>query len=475
MTLRLRGYQSDLIEQARGYIREGANSILIQAPTGSGKTVLVAKMLKNAAERGYRAWFCVHRRELIAQSVVTLSQSAGIEAGIVAAGFPQDRSMPIQVCSIATLRHRRKQLRAPSLVIFDEAHHLAAKSWADIFAAYPGAVHIGLTATPERLDGTGLGKWFKHLIVGPSVSQLIEQGYLSNYRLFAPPPPDLAGVHVIAGDYNKRELSAAMSRSTVTGDVITHYRKYAPGKRMVLFAWSIEASKELAARFNTAGIQAEHVDGDTDNATRDLAMARFRDGKTLVLTNVDLFGEGVDVPAIEAVALLRPTQSLTLYLQQVGRGLRPAIGKERAIILDHAGNCRRFGMPDDARHWTLDGRRDGKIANDAAPIKQCPMCYAVMTVSVDVCKHCGYKFQVVSREINEVDGELEEVKILAREERMRQQNEARTLDDLIKIGKLRKYKRPKQWAEHVFNARLAKKAAQEALAHLRGEHANADE
>lgn len=463
MSLALRPYQHDLVDRARALIRAGQKRILIQSPTGSGKTVLVAHMLKTASGRGHSAWFNVHRRELVKQSVLTLTESAGIKVGIVAAGFPSDRRQRVQVNSIATLRQRRHLLAPPGLIVWDEAHHVAAASWAAIFDAHKDAVHIGLTATPERLDGTGLVKWFDHLITGPTVADLIQQEYLCDYKLYAPKPPDLEGVHTVAGDFNKKELAAAMKRSSVTGDVISHYRKLCMGARMVLFAWSVESSKLLADAFRRAGVAAEHVDGDTDPGFRDLCMERFRAGEVRVLCNVDLFGEGVDVPAIEAVALLRPTQSLALYLQQVGRALRPSPGKRHAVILDHAGNCRRFGLPDDDRDWTLEGRRRVKRADDAMPIRQCPLCYAVVRASADRCKHCGHVFIATPREIERVDGELEEVDpARIREQRLREQTAARTVEELTVIAQRRGYKNPEKWARMIDAHRKAKQAAREA-------------
>lgn len=475
MALELRPYQDELLDQARTLIRAGENALLIQSPTGSGKTVLVAKMLQTAAQRGYRSFFNVHRRELVNQSVITLTESAGMEVGIVAAGFPGNRHLPVQVCSIGTLLRRSSLLAKPSLIIWDEAHHLAAASWATLFALYPRAVHVGLTATPERLDGAGLGKWFKHLITGPSVAWLIQNKYLADYRLFAPKPPNLDGVHTVAGDYNRRELAAAMNKSSVTGDVISHYMRHAIGRRMVLFAWSIEASKMLAAKFSEAGVRAEHVDGDTPTHERDEIIARFRRGETRVMTNVDLFGEGFDVPAMEAVALLRPTQSMTLYLQQVGRALRPFPGKDHAVILDHAGNCRRFGMPDDDRTWSLDGR-DRKRNTDATLIRQCPRCYAVASIAADICKACGFQFVAIPREIEQVEGELEEVddatmRSLAREARLKEQQRARTFDDLVALARLRGYKNPEKWARHVYASRQAKEAGRAARAFATGQGA----
>lgn len=464
MSLDLRVYQVDQREQARAYIRAGVRSLLIQSPTGSGKTVLVANMLHTSTSRGYTAWFCVHRRELVKQSILTLERAADLQPGIVAAGFPGNRHLPLQVCMINTLRHRMSILPKPNLIIWDECHHSAAASWEAIHDAYPEAIHIGVSATPERLDGRGLGKYFEKIIVGPSVRWLIENGYLANYKLFAPSMPDLSDVHTIGGDYNKRELNAAMSRSTVTGDVISHYKRLCDGKRMVLFAWSIESSIRLAEQFNAAGVRAEHVDGDTDNATRDGAMERFAAGETKVLTNVDLFGEGVDVPSMEAVALLRPTQSLALYLQQVGRALRPFPGKEFAIILDHAGNCRRFGLPDEERKWSLEGRKKGAARADAVPIRQCSRCFAVMNAAADRCGHCGYIFEAMPREVLQVEGELTEVekKKLQKEQMLNEQWQADTLEKLIALAKVRSYKNPEKWAHMIYKNRLAKQAAKEA-------------
>lgn len=458
--LALRDYQADLVAEARGHIRAGCNAVLIQSPTASGKTVLVAHMLRNAAQRGYRAWFIVHRRELVQQSVETLTDAAGLDVGVVAAGFPGNRHEAVQVCSIQTLRGRWQQLAKPSLVVWDECHHVAAGSWSEVFTAHPSAAHIGLTATPERLDGVGLGGWFKELVVGPSVAELIDARWLSQFTLYAPPGPDLSSVHIMAGDYNKKELDAVMAGSAVMGDVLTHYRKLASGKRMVLFAWSIESSIEIAGRFNAAGIPAEHVDGATSMQDRDAAMARFKRGETLVLTNVDLFGEGLDVPAIEAIALLRPTQSLCLYLQQVGRALRPAAGKNRAIILDHAGNAHRHGRPDDPRAWSLQSGKRKRVGDNAAPIRQCPQCYAVMPAARPTCSECGFKFAVISRDIDEVAGELQELQ--ARRDRRIEQGRAETLDDLIAVGRIRGYKFPERWAQMVYRARLAKKAGADA-------------
>jgi len=458
MSLLLRPYQVDLHAEARAHLQRGIAAILIQSPTGSGKTVLIAHMLKNAKDRGYRAWFIVHRRELVKQSVSTLTEAAGVSVGIVAAGAAPSRNEAIQICLVNTLANRLHMMPPPNLIVFDEAHHLAAGSWAKIQAAFPNAVHVGLTATPQRLDGRGLGAHFRELVTGPSVATLIEQGYLSPYRLYAPGGADLSKVHTLGGDYNKKELADAMQQSPVVGDALTHYQKHAMGKRAIVFMWSIDSSKEIAARFNDAGIPAAHIDGKTPDDQRDAMIQSFRSGNTLVLTNVDLFGEGFDLPAIECAFLLRPTQSLSLYLQQVGRALRPFPGKKEALIFDHANNCKLHGLPDDDREWSLAGRKR-RTRDDSCTVKQCPKCYAMNLASVMVCKYCGYKWVIQSRDIEQGEGELSEVDLAAqRAARKQEESECRTFEELVALGHLRGYGNAETWARFK-NPHLFYKAA----------------
>lgn len=466
--LELREDQLLLVDRVRAELRSGKRSVLMQLPTGGGKTVIAAHMIKSAVDKGHRVWFNVHRRELVYQSVAKLRDAAGIEPGVVAAGVQGNRHLPVQVCMVGSLRQRRSRLEDPKLIIWDEAHHLAAGSWSTIFESYPDARHIGLTATPQRLDGTGLGRWFESLVIGPSTAELIEDGHLSGYRLFAPSKVNLAGVHTVAGEFNRKELDEAMKKSSVVGDVITHYTRHCMDKRCIVFAWSISASKDLADQFSRRGIRAAHVDGKTPQGEREAVMNAFRAGSIKVLCNVDLFGEGVDVPTIEAVALLRPTKSLSLYLQQVGRALRPSPGKEHAIILDHAGNCDRFGLPDDEREWSLDGARKSK-RSEPAPLRRCPVCFSALRIGAEKCSVCGHLFPVAERVIEQLDGELEEIsKEQLRQQRLAEQRTARTLDELIEVGRMRGYKSPEKWAKHVHASRLAKMAGRDALMSLMG-------
>lgn len=455
--MKLRPYQQDIIDQARDLIRSGEKRILLQSPTGSGKTALTANMLGTAASRDIASWFVVHRRELVKQSCRTF-RSAGIAHGVVAAGFPMGTRNLVQVCSVQTLAGRHTYLRPPRMIVWDEAHHIAAGSWSKIFAAYPDAVHIGLSATPQRLDSTGLSAYFNRMIEGPTVTWLIENKYLAPYRMFAPSTVDMTNVKTRMGDFVKSETEAAMDKPTVTGDAVREYLRRARGKRAVVFCVSIEHSRHVVAQFQASGIRAEHVDGETDQFERDAALMRFEKGETQVLSNVELFGEGFDLPAIEVCIMLRPTQSLGLYLQQVGRALRPSPGKREAILLDHAGNVMRHGLPDDEREWTLEGdrKRGRKKDPDDIPIKTCPSCFRVLRSSVSVCD-CGHVFTPKGREIEVVEGDLAEIDVQAlRRARMREQGAAQTLEDLRRLAAMKGYK--PGWAEKVFAARQAKQS-----------------
>ena len=457
MSFNLRPYQQYIILQARHLIRQGARSILIQSPTGSGKTALTAHMLGTSSSKGIQSFFICHRVELIRQSMQTFD-AVGIPFGVEAAGFPPDRRQLVQICSIQSLARRLDKVKTPKLIVWDECTHIASKSWAAVHKHYSDAIHIGLTATPQRLDGKGLGDWFTHMVQGPSVSELIKQGYLSPYKAYAPSTVDTSGLHIRMGDYAKDELAKVMDKPTITGDAVSHYKKLAMGKRAIVFCASIDHSHHVVSQFRAAGIPSEHVDGETDRHVRAEAMKRFQQGQTWVISNVDLFSEGVDVPAMEAVIMLRPTASLSLCLQQMGRGLRPSEGKT-AIILDHVGNLHRHGLPDDDREWTLEGRGKSKQGQSATPVRTCPKCFAVVKAAVTKCQYCGYVFEVEGREVEEREGELVEVDPeQLRRERLREQGQVKGFDELVALGKKRGYRHAYAWAKNVMQARQAKQA-----------------
>lgn len=448
--MNLRPYQAELVSSIRNEFVHGTRSVLVTSPTGSGKTLLTAYMLKEAAARGKRCWFVVHRRELVRQSLRAFG-AIGLEAGVISSGFPEEPALLVQVVSIGTVARRLKQCKPPDLIVWDECHHSAAGAWQAVRAEYSGAFHVGLTATPQRLDGKGLDDYFSKMLHGPSVPWLIDNGFLSPFKYYAPAGIDVTGVKTSRGDYDRRGLSLAADKPTVTGSAVKHYLRLCPGKRAIAFAVGVQHSMHIASEFNAAGIPAAHLDGDTPSDERDRTLAKFAEGSILVLSNVELFGEGFDVPGIEACLLLRPTQSLALHLQQVGRALRPAPGKEYAVILDHAGNATRHGMPDEIRPWTLE-------ANDKKPsaktqevrCRVCPRCFGAQRPGAKACPYCGAAFEPTKREIEQVEGELKEIKKI---EAKKEVGRARTLDDLVAIGVARGYSSPKLWALHILRAR----------------------
>jgi superfamily II DNA or RNA helicase len=435
-------------------MRRGDHAILIQSPTGSGKTALTAHMLGTAASKGMNCWFVVHRRELIVQAKAAFD-AINVPHGVIAAGFSPYYKQQIQIASIQTLAHRYQHVPEPALIVWDECHHQAAGSWDRIFRAFPNAYHIGLTATPQRLDGAGLGAWYKSMVEGPTVAWLIENKYLAPYSLYAPASVSTKGIHTRMGDFDRTELVQAIDKPTITGDAIKHYQALADRRRAVAFCVSIQHSKHVAEQFNRVGIIAAHLDGETPLTERDATIKKFRRGEIMVLCNVELFSEGFDLPALECAILLRPTQSLGLYLQQVGRALRPSEYKTDAIILDHAGNCARHGLPDDERKWSLDDKPRTKRGKEALPgVRICKACFAAQKPGVPECRFCGELFEIKPREVEHVDGQLVKV---ARNDLKRQQGRADSFDALVELGRQRGYKRPYLWAKYVFNARQAKR------------------
>lgn len=460
MSITLRPYQLDLMEQTRARMRARVRRIIIQSPTGSGKTALTAAFLGAASQKGSLSWFGVHRAELLQQSEAAF-RLAGVRHGIIAAGYSEDASAPVQICSIPTLARRLGKYRKPDLIVLDEAHHCPSATWSKIIATNPQAYVIGLTATPCRLDGKGLGTLFDDIILGPSVNDLIAQGYLADYDVYAPQLADTSKLHTRAGDYSVDEAAELMDKPSITGDAVSHYKRLCYGKPAIVFATSIKHSKAVAEQFRAQGIPALHVDGETDRDERLRAMRSFRDGQTKVLTNCGLFSEGVDVPSLHAVILLRPTKSLSLYMQACGRALRPSPGKDRALIIDHVGAVRYHGLPDDPHEWTLDGVDKGEKKGEAVVgVKICPECFRALRTVVKVCPPpCGHSFAPKPRDIAHVDGELEKVdKERARRAARMEQGMAQSLDDLMAIGVARYgQKNGQAWARVVHASRKAKR------------------
>ncbi|AYJ85759.1 DEAD/DEAH box helicase [Sphingomonas paeninsulae] len=465
--MELRDYQDGMLEEARGHMRAGVRRILLQLPTGGGKTVMAAKMLGGASARAIASQFLVHRRELIEQTSDTFRR-VDIPHGIIAAGFVENRDRLVQIAGVHTLGNRLDTATPPGMIVCDEAHHAVAGTWGKILERYGNAFLIGLTATPERLDGRGLKDHFDVIVKGPSVAELIARGFLSPYTYYAPGKPDLLGVPTRAGDFNRGELGAAMDKPKLIGNVVEHYQKLAAGKQGVVFAASVEHSKHLAEAFTAAGVRAAHVDGSMDERDRKRIVSAFRAGDIEIMSNVDLFGEGFDVPGLVYCGLARPTKSLSLHLQQVGRALRVMQGKEQAIICDHAGNAFVHGMPDDPREWSLEGRHKraggGGGPTDAMVIHQCLTCYRVSPSRLACCPGCGTEFPNRSRTLEQEAGELTALERIAAKakataDRKAEERECKSLADFEALGRKRGYE--PGWARHQwsFRSKFRRRAA----------------
>jgi superfamily II DNA or RNA helicase len=453
----LRDYQSNIIGRVRDAYRTGARAVLLAAPTGSGKTVIFSHVAAGAAAKDGRVLILAHRQELIRQTSNMLA-AFGLQHGLIAPGQPTTTHV-VQVASVQTLVRRLARLDwRPTLIVVDEAHHATRTTGhGRVLEHFAGAHILGVTATPARLDGKGLGVvaggFFERLVLGPTVAELIADGFLSRPVVFAPPGvPDLSGLRMRGGDFARDALAAVVDVPKIIGNAVDHYRRHAGGVPAIAFCASVRHAEHVAEAFRAEGFNAASIDGGMADKERAERISDLGAGSLHVLTSCDLVSEGTDIPIVGAAILLRPTQSLALYLQQVGRVLRPYPGKERAVILDHVGNCYRHGLPDDDREWSLKGRR--RRASDAAPqdaTKHCNACHTVHRPA-PACPSCGFVYPVQLRVVAEVAGELGEVDPAAvRAARDAEQRRARTLDELRQLGAARGY-RP-GWAERVHAAR----------------------
>ncbi|MPZ31202.1 MAG: DEAD/DEAH box helicase [Rhodospirillales bacterium] len=412
----LRPFQIKAVDDVEAAIAAGKRRMLLVAPTGAGKTVVLAELVRRTVERGGRALVLAHRRELVGQASRKL-HAVGLDHGIIAPEFPARPGEPVQVASIPTLHARAVrsnllQLPPANLLVVDEAHHSTAQTWRRIIEAYPGAAVVGPTATPCRADGRGLGGLFEGMVECPAVAELIGLGFLVPTRVYAPSRPDLDGVRTIGGDWNEKQLAERMDRPQLVGDVVSHWHRLAERRRTIVFATSIEHSAHLADEFGRAGVAAAHLDGATPIVERDAIMARLASGALDIVVNCGVIGEGVDVPDVGCIVMARPTKSIVLFRQQVGRGLRPAPGKPDCIVIDHAGAVFEHGHIDEPIAWALapDKRaeRPRKTARDAgrAPkLSACPECTATRWEG-QPCAVCGWRPTPKRRAVDFVDGDL---------------------------------------------------------------------
>ncbi len=457
--IKLRGYQERDVQILRQRYAQGLTAPLYVLSTGGGKTFVFSYIAMNAAGKGNRVLILVHRQELLRQSSESLD-SLGVDHGLIAPKHSQTYDM-VQVASVQTIVRRLDRIHKPDLIIVDEAHHAAAGSWRKIIEYFPDVPILGVTATPYRLDGKGLGVesggYFDCMVQGPSISELIAGGYLSKPRVYAPPTDlILDDVKTRMGDYARDDLAKAVDKPKITGSAVEHYKRICPGKPAIAFCVSVAHAEHVAQDFKSAGFRAESIDGAMDDGRRKSLITALGRGNLDVLCSCEIVSEGTDIPVVTAAILLRPTQSLSLYLQQVGRALRPYPGKKNAIILDHVGNCLRHGLPDDDREWRLDGdptkkRGAGKKAEQSIRVQQCPKCFAVHPPGPK-CHQCGHVYTSDELIPDVAEGELEEItpEELARikKDRNKKIGRARTLEELRQVGKELGYKPGWAWHKH---------------------------
>jgi superfamily II DNA or RNA helicase len=512
--MNLRPYQQALVDQIRLQYQLGHRKVLAVLPTGAGKTVCFSHIAQAAAKKGNRICILVHRAELLDQASRSLS-SMSVQHGLIQANRAMDLSAPVQVASVQTLARRLHKLPRDffQLVIIDEAHHSNAGTWAKVLEHFHQAHLLGVTATPCRGDGRGLGDYYQSMVEGPSAAWLTDNGYLAPARVLAPPGFDTTGLRKRMGDFDTKEAEHRIG--TIMGDCLSHYRKHLDGQTAIAFCCSVAHAEAVARLFMGAGIPAASIDGSmTSEQRRDLLQA-LGTGRIRVLTSCALIGEGVDVPSVGGCILLRPTASTSLHLQMIGRCLRPSPGKAAAVVLDHVGNTLRLGHHLEPRDWTLDGL--AKRDREKAPsVKVCPQCFAAMASQAKQCGECGYTFAAEVRELQQVEGELVELQrqqtfnvgdlvackqfdalkhlyfkvlsvidkdhiqvqwpkdkdypaledyittvesknfmLASRGNLRREQGTAQSLKDLRELAQQRGYKRG--WAERVYQARLAKR------------------
>lgn len=438
--MNLRDYQKSLVHDVRNSFAKGNKRPLVVLPCGAGKTVCFADMAYKHVKRNFKennVWFLVHRQELVDQTLNTF-KSFKIPMGNVFVGMVQTLASKI----------KKGQIEGkPSLIIFDEAHHATAKTWESIVNYFEDVPMVGLTATPHRMNGEPLGNIFDDLVVGVDSQFLMSTGYLSRYDYYAPKIIN-ESFSMKGSDFDQQSVAELFEKKKIYGDV----KKYIDfNRKTIIYCPNIKYSKDLEKLI--PGVV--HFDGETPKEERRKIVEEFRDGKIKVLSNVDLIGEGFDVPDCDTVILLRPTQSLSLYIQQSMRCLRPQPNKQ-AIIYDLVGNVFRHGLPTEPRTWSLEEKL--KTRNPSGEedliVRTCKKCLLAYSGVKSICPYCGNDNKKTKKQIEqEKKAELEKIEFINKKEKKIEQGKAQSLQDLIAIGKKRGYKNPQFWAKQVLKSR----------------------
>jgi len=453
--------QKIAVENILNAYRKNYRAPLLVAPCGFGKTVVFAHIAARAHAKGNRTIICVHRQELLRQTCATLARF-DIPFGVIASGLTQDTKQLVQVASVQTLARRLDNQQAPEILVIDEAHHAVANTWKSVIKAFSKSRILGVTATPWRANGEGLKSIFDTMIIGATAENLIMHERLAKPIYYAPPQlAQFDDVKTRMGDYQQDEINKRMDKPHITGDAISHYSRICPGARAVVFCTSCSHADHVAADFASAGIPAASIDGALSDAERKQRVDDLASGAIRILTSCELISEGFDLPSVEAAIMLRPTQSLAIWIQQAGRALRAAPGKTNAHIIDHVGNVFRHGAIEHITDWSLEGApKMARNKKDVSTIRSCKECHKIYPTEFSACPHCGAETvktrKEIEREIGELKAlELNNLKVI----RTNQRKHAHDLHSLIMLGRARNYKNPEYWAQQVYSARLRKQAA----------------
>lgn len=461
----LRPYQTSLVSRIYDAFNKGNRRVLVPLPTGGGKTIVAGRIVADCVGKSQPVLFLAHRDELVTQAADKLHDQ-GIRSGYIKANLPSDPEAPVQVASVQTMHARcikssRLDLPPARLIVVDEAHHIVAETWRAILERYPDALILGLSATPCRADGRGLGDSFDMMVEAPQVQELIDLGHLVGCTIFAPYMPDMTGARTARGDYLPGDLEARMNTPKLVGDIGQHYFKHARDRRTIIYASSVSHSVNMRNELRRLGAVVEHIDGNTDIEERRRILADFKAGTIDAITNFGVLTEGFDCPEVSAIVLARPTKSLGLYRQMVGRGLRAAEGKTDCLILDHSGAALgKHGRPEDDVEWTLEPDRKAVNRTHASrgtyekpELVACPECTA-LRLEGHKCTACGWQPRAKPHAVEVQDGDLVRLDRNGNQkpETWTQDQRDRFYGELLWYAMERKYK--PGWAKWKFNARL---------------------
>lgn len=443
--MELRPYQNDILNRIRNSYATGHTSPTLVLGCGGGKSCIAAEMAKLSVNKGNEVLFLLHRIELKEQIEETFKWW-GVDMNHCTVGMVQ------------SISRRLDKITPPDFIITDEGHHGLSNTYIKIYNHFSNAKKLFLSATPRRTSGEGLGDVSDDIIEGVPTKWLIENKYLAPYEYYSSVLIDCEKLKIKKGDYEQNSVMEEIDKKAIYGSVIDGYNRFCKGKKAIAFCASIEHSKKVADSFNQIGIKAEHLDGTTPKDERKAIMDRFRSGETRILCNYEIISEGLSVDDCEACLLLRPTQSLILFIQSSMRCMRYKEGKT-AIILDFVGNYTRHSLPDDDREWKLTYEKKARSSNSekSVAIRQCLKCYKVYKGSSPTCPYCGNNNGKTREQIKQEEkAELERIKRVEKFKRKNEVYQCKTMAELITYAREHVYKNPGYWASMILNSRKKK-------------------